>query len=252
MLGSSVTLFPLEGVSESDLKKLCVTLWDWKICTECQNSQPCVRTECPWQRSKNLKSFFRFYRNVTSWNIPEVPVNSHHALRSHDDLFRIIQLLKENSEVPRSDLTKQYFSNCGKDDELHITDQHRAFNLAVRVMTMISCSVESQSLGSETVVWRNDKSLQEFMASTFPMREHPSLSERDLTFSDVKRLLTAKRLKEIAGLKLQGTDDLRNHLHLDQKTGVLQIYHHTSVLKEHLMATRASDQDQVSTDSVSR
>ena len=216
-----------------------------------------------WQRSffrhrfaQSIASENRqFHRSLASPSITEtadIHVQDDLLAPRHGDLFRIIQLLKENSEVPRSDLTKQYFSNCGKDDELHITDQHRAFNLAVRVMTMINCSVESQSLGSETVVWRNDKSLQEFMASTFPIREHPSLSARDLTFSDVKRLLTAKRLKEIAGLKLQGTDDLRNHLHLDQKTGILQIYHHTSVLKEHLMATRASDQVQVSTDSVLR
>jgi hypothetical protein len=108
---------------------------------------------------------------------------------------------------------------------------------------MINCAVETQvggllESGVEPSIWRSNQSLLEFISETFPMRDHPSLNEKDGTIPDIKSEVTARKLKKVAGLKFQGTSDLRNHLKLDQKTGTVEIYHHTSVLKEHLMASK--------------
>jgi hypothetical protein len=48
---------------------------------------------------------------------------------------------------------------------------------------------------------------------------------------------TAVRL-ELVGLKLIGTDDLRRHLLLDQRLGVLHVFHFASFLKESLKETQ--------------
>jgi len=254
---SSLTFSPLAGTSEGQLKKLCWVLWDWDLCNGCQNGQPCVSAQCPWKRSTKLQPFFQFYREITSSYVPEMLTTSCYALRNHEDLFDIIQALKINQNVPRSILTAEHFSQRGKDFKPHIADQNRAFNLAIRIMTTVCCSIENQvsgrfELGSEPVVWRGDKSLQEFTGSIFPVRDHPTLNGNDRSLLEIKKQLTATRLKKVAFLRFWGTDDLKNHLRLDQTAGIVEIYHHTSILKEYLMATRDSDHAQPSVTSTSQ
>lgn len=54
---------------------------------------------------------------------------------------------------------------------------------------------------------------------------------------DIKSELSAIKLKRIAGLKIQGTTEFRDHLRLDQRTGILEIYHLTSVIREQLRSS---------------
>jgi hypothetical protein len=168
------------------------------------------------------------------------------ALRNHEDLFQIMQMLKENCDVPRSDLTAQHFSQPGKSRESHSIDQYRALNMAVRIMTSICCSSERQylgqiELGSDPVVWRNDKSLQQFLESAFPAPAHSSFHGPGFW---PPPQIEAARLEKVAGMKFHGTDDIKNHLRFDRDTGVLEIYHHVSTLKEHLRASRLVQAEQ--------
>jgi len=54
----------------------------------------------------------------------------------------------------------------------------------------------------------------------------------------MKATLTAKKLKKRANLKFKPTDDLRNHLKLNNKTREVELYHHTAFLKEHIRLTK--------------
>lgn len=246
MFFSSATLYPLGKVEESQLKKLCQVLWDWSCCDQCGKGDSCQITTCLWQkRSPRLKPFFDFYKHSTGWSIPERPAGGHYALRSHDDVFGIIQLLRKKPDVARSVLTSEYFSNFGNLHKPDIVDQQRAFNLAIRIMAMVNCSFKNQpldglELGLNSIIWGNDMSLQEFMESMFPVKQFPILNEQ-VSASDIKRKLNAEQLKRKTTIEFRGTDDLRNHLKLDQETGILHIFHHTTFLKEHLLATRNSD-----------
>lgn len=116
---------------------------------------------------------------------------------------------------------------------------HRAFNLAFKVMTMVTCSGENYptdlfDAGSEPAEWRDSVSLSQFFESAFPIRDHPTLNEKDEAGIDIKSQLKAVQLQNIAGLKFRGTDNLKDHLRMNQETGVVEFYHHTSVLKEYL------------------
>jgi hypothetical protein len=252
IFNSSTTLCPLGGgASKGQLKELCQLLWGWKLCTGCTNDQACETPHCPWTRSTKLEPFFQFYQEITSSYVPNMLTNSAPALSSHEDLFCIIRTLKDKYDVPRSILTAEHFSQRGKDFEPHTTDQDRAFNLAIRIMTSVCCSIENQAsgrteLGSDPVVWRSDKSLQEFLGSTFAKRFYPTLNSSDGSPPGIRKQLTATKLREVACLRFCGTDDIKNHLRLDQTTGIVEIYHHTSVLKEHLMATQGSGDAQPS------
>lgn len=143
---------------------------------------------------------------------------------------------------------EEYFSLRGEDSQPEETDMHRAFNLALKVITMVTCSGENQpgdlfDAGSEPAEWRNSDTLSQFIESAFPIRDHPTLNENDVAGIDIKSQLKAVRLQNIAGLKFRGTDNLRDHLRMNQETGVVELYHHTSVLKEHLNMKGLDDND---------
>ena len=240
---STPSTFPLEEVTNSQLQELCHILWGWSLCTQCLQGGICRGGECPGPRTARLAPFFQYYREVTASYVPELLISdTGQAIRSHEDLFEIIRHIQQHPTMARSVLTTQYFSSRGDEHEPPISDQHRAFNLAVRVSLMVNCCIDGQAgglleSGAEPGVWRGDKSLAEFISASFPTRDHPTLNENDESSPDIKSELTAKKLRKVANLRFQGTDDLRNHLRLDQRTGVVEIYHHTSVLKEQLMAS---------------
>jgi len=240
--------FPLEHVSDQQLQQLCEVLWGWEICLCCKAEQCCTTADCPWPRSHRLAGYFAFYKDITALYVPEFLPGSHPALRNHGDLFDIIRVLKTQPDVPRSQLTQNHFSNRdgGNAPMPPISDQDRAVSLAVRAMTMIKCSAEKQSLdfielGTKPLQWRQEISLSQFMTEAFPKTSHPAFSEKQNTGSSVelKAQLTAQRLKKIAGLKFQPTSDLGKHLELDQKRGVVQIFHHTAFLTEPLIASQS-------------
>ena len=101
---------------------------------------------------------------------------------------------------------------------------------------MINCSSSRQSsvlleYGNEQARWHLNDTFSQFLNDVFPKTSHPSIDE-------IKSELLATKLKKNARLEFQPTDDLRNHLRLDKKAGVVEIFHHTAFLKEQLRLTK--------------
>ncbi|KAJ4175816.1 hypothetical protein NW767_015659 [Fusarium falciforme] len=241
MVDSLVSPYPLQHVTEAELQKLTTSLWSWNICEACQKLETCITASCPWRRSSRLKWFFDFYKDATSFYVPELLPGNAPGLRNHQDVFDIIRLFRAYPNTKRSQLTQQYFSK--RDKPPPPAGQQRAFNLAVRIMSMVKCSADNQpsgllELGTQPIQWHSDQSLVEFMAKVFPQANTSNLHVRDDSgrIRDLKSTVTARRLKRVACLRFQGTDDLRNHLKMDIKEGVVEVFHCMSVLKEDLMA----------------
>ncbi|KAK4085020.1 uncharacterized protein Triagg1_10 [Trichoderma aggressivum f. europaeum] len=243
MIGSLASPYPLKSTTDAELQKLTQALWNWNICEACQKAEACTNLECSWRRSARLEHFFDFYKYVTSSYVPDLLPASTPALRNHEDVCDIINLLQAHPDVKRSELMHEYFSK--RDKPPSSSDQHWAFNLAMQVMSMVKCSAENQpssllELGAQAFQWHSDESPTGFISRAFPQKDTGNLHVHDDSgeIRDIKPALTARRLKKVAGLRLQGTDDLRNHLRMDVKRGVVEIYHYTSVLREHLAASR--------------
>jgi len=237
---AQITLYPLADVTEIEFQRLCETLW--KVCAGCAVRQRCIQEDCVWRRRARLEPFFQYYKEITQSYVSDIIPDESQAIRSHQDLADIIRLIKEKPNQHRIGLTEEYFKSRGG-NEPPLSDQHRAFNLAVRVFAMVNCAIETQpggllESGVEPSLWRSNKSLADFFSTTFRIRDHPSLNDIDETFPDIKLEVTAKQLRKVAGLKFKGTDNLHNHLKLDHKNGIVEFYHHTSVLKENLMASK--------------
>ncbi|KAF7562348.1 hypothetical protein G7046_g1795 [Stylonectria norvegica] len=199
----------LADVEASELETLSSILWGWTPCTICSNSRPCTSENCPQRRLRRLEPFFQYYKEATGSYVPEsLMPGDIPALRCHGDLFDIIRLLQRNTGTRRVELTKTYFGTRASTSGQScppLDDQHRAFNLAVRVSLMVNTSIENYSgglleSGTKPYVWRSDEALAQFLAATFPIREHPSLNEKSQTSIDIKGRLSAVNLKKVAGL----------------------------------------------------
>ena len=244
---SPISSFPLERFTESQLQQLGQVLWSWELCQDCHNQNRCELEDCPSRRSKRLARFFEQYKDLTASYEPNVRPNEQPALSTHEDLFEIIKTLKTDRDLARVQLTDKLFANRpGGRPPIDRLDS--AVNLAVRVMAMVNCSAQGQSSGllehgAYPILWRSNVTFSQFISSIFPVTDHPGLNDNDPESSmDIKTALTAEKLKKRAGLKFQPTNNFRNHLKLDRKNGVVEIYHHTAFLKEHLRLTKDTRQ----------
>lgn len=255
MFASLESIYPLTNVSRKDLASLCDVLWNWRPCANWVTERPCHQrakgVACLCQRAETMTPFFDFYREVTAFYVPELACNSNPALRTHDDLRRIVQYIKDRPDDTRLQLTKQHFEKCTASNpkRLPSNDQNRAFNIAARIMTMLTCSTEGQSdglleAGSQPTPWYNDQSFNQFINSAISKQNTVAFELHDSAPLSMKLppgSITAKRLRKLAKLKIIPTNDLRNHLLLDETGGTVSIYHYTSILRQQLRAYQDGD-----------
>lgn len=227
-----------------DIFHLGTTLWSWTLCENCERGKRCKMGDCPSTRSKGLRRFFDYYTELVASYGPIFKPSERPILSQHEEILRIVLELKSRPRVTRSELVKKLFASNTASEQSPTADQEQAINLAVKVMTTISCSMPNPSSslleqGMNTVPWRNDVPFCQFITDIFPRAEHPTISEDDLVSSlNMRAALMAKKLKKHAGLTFRPTNDLRSHLNLDRKNHVVEIYHHTAFLKEHLRLTK--------------
>ena len=243
-LNGSVSFNPLGRVTEEQLYILGHTLWSWSPCETCRVGQ-CRETEiCPSHRSKRLGRFFNHYKEMTASYEPDLVPGEQPALSTHEELCEVIKLLISEPDVTRDQFAVKALDNRTGRKPAKPADKETAIDLAVKIMTTVNCSVKYQGLGLLEhgvlqIPWRSDVTFSDFMQAIFPLTDHPSFNDNDLKFQkEMKTAITAKNLKKRLGLRFQATDDLRRHLTLDRKHWVLDIYHNTAFLKEHLRLTK--------------
>lgn len=159
------------------------------------------------------------------------------ALENHRDLLVIMNLIKDKPDVSKVDLMKQHFA--APRSSVPVSDQERAFNLAVSVLLSVNCGVpngcaDNLEDNADSFPWVSGQSVTAFIDEAFAKTAIVSF-ESVLTPD-----LTAKRLVGKAGIRFQATDDLRSHLKLNPRTRMVYVFDHTTVLEEMLAATKQS------------
>lgn len=236
-------MIPLDEVTKDDLHKLCETLWSWQACQQCDAGEACETNQCPTGREKRLTRFFQFYKDLTRAYAPDVEPGEMPALGSHQDLFNALEMLKQEPGITRDLLVSKVFDQSCQKKTTPDREQGKAINLAVRVFAMITCREDTHSMellefGPNQVPWRHGVAFSQFIEGVFPTSDHPILNGASSLTVDMRKALKATKLKKRARLSFHGTDDIRQHLRLDHKTGRVVIFHHTAFLKEHLRLTR--------------
>lgn len=245
---------PLETITEKQFESLFEVLWGWKNCPgqSLDVATTCGSPGCPCRRAEQLGPFKEFYRATTSRYLPEFAASTEVAFRSHDDVIHLIRHLKSHPDVPREELTVDYFANRTRLTSSHEPpnprDQHRACSIAARILTMVTCTTENQAEdfledGIRLPMWEAKNSLADFMRKNFPKTDHPTLNDASerRRGKQLKDSLEGRRLTKIAGLTFQPTNNLADHLRLHPNEGYVEIFHHTRALKEVLIATRGDD-----------
>ncbi|TEY68086.1 hypothetical protein BOTCAL_0123g00150 [Botryotinia calthae] len=226
----------LGKVATFHLQALTKVLWSWCICTNCQTETPCKTGDCSWSsRSTTLSRYFEFFKISASNYRCNIAPGQSPGLSSYNDLFKIIEQLKSSPGLSKAELLEKLFT-----DRPTRPCQERALNLTVQVVMMINCSSSRQSsvlleYGNEQARWHLNDTFSQFLNDVFPKTSHPSIDE-------IKNELLATKLKKNARLEFQPTDNLRNHLRLDKKAGIVEIFHHTAFLKEQLRLTKEQPQ----------
>ena len=238
--------YPLGSVSNADLVSLVQTLWRWELCNSCQaepGRRPCTQLPCSGRRWARMDIFFGFYKRITAAYVPDMLAGSPPALKTHQDLLAIVQLLKMHPQQPRAALVAAHFHTRSGHPPPTVDDQNRAFNLAMRVMTTLACctdyrSVDGLEANLHPVVWRADMSLSQLLSVALPL----SAEDEDglIKYNLANELINARNLVKTPRLRFLPTDELSEHLNLDKKQGTVSIYRHTAFLKETLIASNAA------------
>ncbi|PSN71043.1 hypothetical protein BS50DRAFT_570448 [Corynespora cassiicola Philippines] len=235
--------YPLQQCSDAQLQNLGRALWDWELCGKCSGQPHCKEHECPWFRANRLRKFWAWYRNLTAMYVPELHT-SEVALRKHEDIIDIIQLMRSHPDTPRAQLMREYFTKRSQEEGKlpAAVDRLRAFNIVGKILYMVNCacsyqSVEALEYDLETCIWRNDMTANQFIIESFPMNSHPYFSDGEISSKhrNIKSLISAMNLKKKLGLRFEPTSDLKSHLKLDQNHGILYVFDCTAVLKEYLL-----------------
>ena len=236
--------YPLKRITDQQMQKLGQVLWSWSICDNCGKNQQCITEKCPFPRAIRLMRYFEHYKALTASYEPDTRSGETPALRTHDDLFDVLEQLKLMPDMPRAQLTSLVFQKRAQKHAPPATDKERALDLAVKIMVMVNCSARREPSsqlehGPHQIPWASDVAFGQYITNTFPITDNPSLNDDEAKAStDIKSFLTARKLKKRIGLRFQPTDNLGRHLKLDRKTNTIEIYHHTAFIKEHLRLTK--------------
>ena len=236
--------YPLKRINDQQIRRLGQVLWSWSICDDCSRNQQCITEKCPFPRVIRLMRYFEHYKVLTASYEPNIRPGETPALRTHDDLFDVLEQLKLMPDMPRTQLTGLVFQKRAQNQAPPVADKERALDLAVKIMVMVNCSARREPSGQlehgpDQILWASDVAFGQYITNTFPITDNPGLNDDGAKAStDIKSFLTARKLKKRIGLRFIPTDNLGRHLKLDRKTNTIEIYHHTAFIKEHLRLTK--------------
>ncbi|KAM5386947.1 hypothetical protein ACJZ2D_000240 [Fusarium nematophilum] len=224
--------------------QLVTTLWPCHLCQDCAEPQTrtCDSPHCPSLRIPQLQRYLRYYQAIISTYIDATPAATR-KIKTHADLLAVISTLKTHPDATLSELCRLTFPAAGP-ERPGTEDEIDALALGVKALLMIDPSALHHSSdrlekGTFRVHWQSDMPFSKYVQDLFPPGNHNILSYNNSElFADVKRELRAVNLKKRLGITMRATSDIRNHLQLDRRNNVLEVYHYASFLKEQLRVTK--------------
>ena len=250
-------------MNSSELRNLCRVLWDWPFCVDCEAGKQCHAPADTWSltcsswRLRRLKCFIKYYKRqcIVYLDATESPRKS---LRTHADLLRLIEKIRSKPSSTKSEVIDELEAGIGSQGSTQefaqptisaTLDSEFAVDLAARIMLMVNCFSQSRGIsileqGLHQIPWQRDVSFDAYVDQLFPSvwKENPEDASRDLS-DDLRAKLAAGKLKNHLGICFRPTDDLTRHLELDHQNNTLEVFQHTTILKEHLRLSKNAPKD---------
>ncbi|PMD40618.1 hypothetical protein L207DRAFT_554320 [Hyaloscypha variabilis F] len=151
----------------------------------------------------------------------------HVAARKHHDISDIIDLLnKEKTREEAVETIRSKFQHLKLRDENDMIQG--SFNLAARLYLMMSLGEIPNAFTPERPLSWTSASVQDFLKQHLEPR--PVLGSASIKLQEI---FNARNVQRIAGIKIQWTSDLGQHLRLIHDDERLAIFHHASFLRLH-------------------
>jgi hypothetical protein len=172
---------------------------------------------------EDFSAYFSFFQGECNLDI-----KSDYAVKTYDDLLRLLDIIRNNTDVKLSTLhgrVKSSVPGFGTDDK-KIT---ASIELIVRLWLMINVRnlMPRAEVEMWTVVpWHDDQSLEQAL-STLKDPPKGTRDSEEKTFVDD---LNVDNLKKIGGFEKKWTSSLLGHLHVDGKT--VYMFHHVTALRK--------------------
>ena len=142
------------------------------------------------------------------------------AIKTHDDIFYVVDVLRRNPEFRRPDFRQQLSERFKSSDDPSLD---RSINLAIRLWLMINVQdAEFGGLRHEAtlVQWDDESRLEEFLHSLFPHSRWPISAQS----SRLGPHFTAAFMQRVCRLSIEWTTSLYDHLLLDRRRKALKVY----------------------------
>jgi hypothetical protein len=228
--------------SDRDLAlKLGQTFWSWNLCEGCYEGQECTSQDCPGPRIHQLRRYLQYYGAVVATYSEERSTMTK-SVHAHQDILTVISKLKSHPDATRTELCQ--LISPSTDPKSCLPDHGDAVTLAAKLLLMIDPSPLHHSsdrleMGTFRVHWKDDVPLSKFVKDIFPIGNHHVFSHPNSElFAQLKSEIRATNLKKRLRMEIRATSDIQNHLRIDRRRNVLEVYHYTAFLKEQLRATK--------------
>jgi hypothetical protein len=211
------------------MSQLNIGLDSWDLTSELKQSiiarlwpNPRVGTKVGRRQGADLEAYFRYY--FDQCDLIALHTNGQYSsLKTQENVVRLAELLLLG--IPREEVRQRAATFLVGDRE----QLKNSIDLAARLLLMIKIGdIPHEYHGGRPVEWKNG-SLRDFVHHQFPAI--PVLGHERIK---LEKSFNAMNLDRIAGLKVQWTNNLADHLRLTHDDSVLRVFHHASFLHHQL------------------
>lgn len=171
--------------------------------------------------SLDITPYLDYYRR--QWNAIAADADGRYVtVRSHDDIVEIVQRMKQGE--PKESIIQYLTRNRSITGNTEACDN--SVNLAARVLLMLKIGVvKHQAVPRRCLTWDRG-SLADFAKESF--REPPILVYQN---EKLPRSFNAWSINVVSGIRIEFTDNMRDHLLLLNDDTKILIFHHASFLE---------------------
>ncbi|KAH9208058.1 hypothetical protein DL95DRAFT_428842 [Leptodontidium sp. 2 PMI_412] len=170
------------------------------------------------------EEYFRYYTQQCRVSIQGSDESEPYNLRTHDNIKDIVTILKVGISLDQihQSMRQKFPEPVGKRVEESIQN---GIDLAVRLLLMVNVGRSRHGVQlTRTLEWR-EGSLQDFTRKHF--KPEIILPQERVK---LERIFTARNLERIAGIQIIWTDNLADHLQMQDDDTRVAIFHHASFL----------------------
>ena len=177
-------------------------------------------------------SYLKFFRETVLDSLYGLTPSGdrHFVMQTYKDLAKVVTCLENHSDSSRSQIAEKLAADFPTSSEAQRLQSvelvaHLWLTIYVRSRTYPVAPLRADTT---VVEWNDTASLKKMVQDNFtvPDLQRPAEMPIDAKF-------TLEKLRKLCGIKVQWTDNLKDHLRYDQSTANLHLYPHTVCLLKH-------------------